>query len=103
MSGGTVYSRAADIIREQGWWDGTRSTSVNERGGQTRCLRQSLKDAAVEMRLSQVDTFSPVYPKLGGKQSARPDPVAGWNDAPERTVEDVLLLLKELHVEAGGS
>lgn len=96
MSGETIYSRAADRISESGWFKTGETT-----GSRRVCIGLALCDSADyfegELAVGRVAAY------LGEDPSDRWEVVPAWNDAPQRTVEDVLLVLKELHVEAGGA
>lgn len=81
----TFYSEAAKLIAKRGWWQEEEPTDEGGEGPQGQlCINRALiavapsqaPDAIVELGLI-----------LGQESSA-------WNDSPERTEEDVHLLLK---------
>jgi len=91
MSGETVYSRAAERIRQRGWVQDVGRGPDGE-----ACLVRALSEAGQSL----VGPLLAIKAHLGLGVG---DALVRWNDAPERTVEDVLMVLKEMHVEAGGS
>lgn len=100
-SGPNVYERAVEAIRERGWCQHALEASngavcllgayaaaaglYNDRGelrypapDEERALAKAIRSAGFEWRSGSVEP---------------------WNDAPDRTVEDVLLVLKHAAVE----
>lgn len=89
----TVYAKAADIIRRRGWHQGGYEAPDG-----SVCLLGALGHAREgHSQYWAGEDVEAIEPHIGTEN------VGDWNDAPERTVEDIFLLLKELHVEAGGS
>jgi hypothetical protein len=84
------YLRAIDIIKERGWWQGGWQGPNGE-----VCIAESLRLAGASpsnfgptLRLA-MNAAVPLS-TLPGVQTGAGD----WNDAPERTVEDVYFALK---------
>lgn len=82
------YLRAIEIIKERGWWQGDLYGPNEE-----RCLLGAVPisaDADFSRRLAaavgEVAPFPPARHCV--------NLIVAWNDAPERTIEDVYLALK---------
>lgn len=105
----TIYSWTLAVLERHGWWqnpDVGGSQGKNESG--SRCVVQALVDAANEMSRAIPSATGRhhvalalitegeigLMRKLGAKTLSD---VFHWNDAPERTFEDVRDLLMELH------
>lgn len=92
----SIYGRAADVIRERGWWQGR---SVGDNG--EVCLNRSLRVSAGLLVLGaeegpgqsdrRVDeAYKTAQRRLRGAIGV----THWWNDEPGRTVDDVYTLLK---------
>lgn len=87
------YRRAIAIIRERGWHQGTLSglsggvcvLGALLAAGHQQCYMDRRLRAAVALLCGPLPDRSSAWPM---------HPVARWNDAPERTIEDVVLALK---------
>ena len=94
-----VLYEAARILMTEGWGQGTEGWM--EPG--TRCSRGAI-DASVSLSLGCIGDSDLANSALARwlirNESARPghcpgDTIVRWNDAPERTAEDVILALKQ--------
>ena len=85
-----MLTAAADLLEEKGW---IRGTGVDDQG--RHCLVAALSDAA--------DSFpggDAYWPALEAVQQRVPGGwVVRWNDAPGRTAEQVIALLRRVAAE----
>jgi len=92
----TVLRDAARLIERTGWWDGRTYTN----GSGTQCVMTAISHVASSRHQGvYTDAMRCVTREL----ELEPENYSGiiyWNDAPERTVEDVLLVLKRAAVRA---
>jgi hypothetical protein len=95
-----IYAKAADVLVEKGWCQGEKK---NDEGN--LCAIGALMEVEDDYLESKY-AMDAAAERLaaGGEASAMRTgllhPLARWNDRPERTAEDVILLFKEL--AAGG-
>ncbi len=81
------YLRAIEVIKERGWWQGDWEGPNGE-----VCISESLRVAgAFPSTVSRLQRAMCVVGPAPGRLRFGP---ADWNDAPERTIEDVYLALK---------
>ncbi len=83
------YLRAIEIIKERGWYQGgpvgpDESVCIGE-----STTRAGVKDGYHDERLVEAVEYVASIPT-----NSWASPVGRWNDAPERTIEDVYLALK---------
>jgi len=99
-----IFEKAAEVLSEQGHCKGTLS-STDKRGNTSYCAIGALYEATGEYR-SNNSLTSEAANKAGALVVERfgvtvPDgailhPLAYWNDLPETSAEDVIMLFKEL-------
>jgi hypothetical protein len=88
----TVYSKALDLLRKDGW----RQVGGPPEG---RCVVSSLLAVADDLAVATA-AVQTVARHVGVAQSvASAFALGDWNDAPERSFEDVALVLKQAHYE----
>lgn len=83
----SIYAKAIDVIHERGWGKGTRWGRPKE----SVCLEEAIETAAG--RTAEIREAVSALVQAVGRRSFL------WNDAPERTKEDVILLLE--YADAG--
>lgn len=86
MSEPSIYAKAIELIYAEGWYHG--GTNVGE------CLVTSTTKRQTPEGTSQ--TLAPLVAAVGCNGMGG---LMRWNDAPERTLEDIVLLLK--YADAG--
>lgn len=94
MTRTTIYSKAADYLMEHGW----RQHAKGEHGG-PRCALGALFSASgmTDLSVAQSDETCHAYVEAVRQLTEHVDGnVPAWNNAPERTAEDVILAFKEL-------
>ena len=89
-----VLRVAARILMRDGWWDG----SIGQGGAHTRkCAAVAIGRAANGSGVGQeaaLNHFAIYLGVSGVTNTDNFDGIVDWNDAPERTAEDVILALK---------
>ncbi|GGR51529.1 DUF6197 family protein [Streptomyces roseolus] len=92
-----IFAKAAEVLMEKGHHKGDMRN-----GKGAVCAIGALCDAAgnSEQAVTLADQAAE-YLGMARFPSGTLHALARWNDAPERTAEDVILLFKELAVEEG--
>lgn len=106
MSDSEIYAKAAELLMEDGHCKGNLKTAEGR-----RCALGALRDAEIAVGAAIDVEFPTRYQVLGSRAAAllggvpqaedwrtNPHhlaPIALWNDMPETTAEDVILLFKE--------
>lgn len=88
-----IYETAIDILNERGWTQGVVRNAKGE-----VCLIGALGIATG--RIATNNGYCSALETCGRKLGIPVGSVITWNDAPERSKEDVILILKELASEA---
>lgn len=97
MSGETIYSKAADVIRQRGHYRGWF------RGSSGAVCAHGAIHVALGQEAECCEEDCPAIAVCARVTDAGHNGIGSWNDDPRTSTEDVLMVLKELHVEAGGS
>ena len=97
MTARRIRDRAVLLLIEEGW---CQKSSRGDRG--ERCLRIAVEDAACDLGTENDDAYGLILDALRAAvlddTALHPstDPVVTWNEAPDRTLDDVLALLGAL-------
>lgn len=92
VSAEDVLRKAAELIRREGWWDGTPGASVDG----SQCLATALHAVTTHDVTLPVPERTARYGagrRLLLRRLGTPN-IVTWNDAPGRTVEEVLAVLE---------
>lgn len=86
----TILSRAADLLEERGWGQGVGSGLYNQ-----CCLVRSVDSVAADQRAAD-RALEACFPRIGLELDPGDllGPLIRWNDAPTRTLPEVLAVLR---------
>lgn len=82
-----VYAEAAALIREHGWWQG------QDGEGPELCIGLAVDQACADAGTGSAPLIDLAERVTG---TGNVNKLYQWNDAPERTVDEVLAVLDEL-------
>lgn len=97
MTEAQVFDRAIDVLHERGWHQGSYRDPDTGAVCIIGAISTASRGSAHPMTGREWSLIATVYRHLGLHGIAG---VAPWNDAPERTVEDVFLALKQCREDA---
>ncbi len=100
MTEPSTYAKAIDVIQRRGWTQGVLMDTETGAVCALGALYVACHGGPWSCQTDGHDHFADGwFDQLSLQEATGCTSVDGWNDAPDRTVEDVILLLK--HADAG--